>query len=1528
MFKKILILMLLILPLGAHAEFSGVLSATSTTQGWLRPLRINGIEQTIAALSFIGTSTTATSSFPILSAGLRFLGAGLADCDGANQAVTWDISTWRFGCVTISASGGSSGDPFTHPVGTVNSATTSAIGIGTTTPFSQLAVSTSTQSSPLTKLFTVASTTGSEILSVFGNGNVGIGSSTPWKQLSVGSANVGTFAMSTTTGGCAQFSSKGELFSNAINCITSALASYDAWTHAGGGGQSATTSAIGIGTTTPFSQLSVSTSTASSPLTSLFAVASSTNASLFSILGSGKVQVGTLNLGSFFVSTSTTGCAQFGTNGEIFSRGTACGFGSVTSVATGDGLSGGTITTTGTLTNPFAIATSSGADWAISNLAYITKTGGKTTLGGVGTSTPTCSGLFSCTNLTTLTSQLGATTLSVVYDAWTHAFGGQSATTSAIGIGTTTPFSQLAVSTSTASNPLSKLFTVASSTGAELFSVIGSGKVQVGAANSGSFFVSTSTTGCAQFGTNGELFSRGTACTINGLTSYDAWTHPSTNERSATTSAIGIGTTTPTSQLSVSTSTASSPLTSLFAVASSTNANLFSVLGSGRVTVGTLNVGSFAISSSTAGCVQMSTSGELFSTGSNCGTSAGGGSDPFTHPAGTVNSATTSALGIGTTTPFSQLSVSTSTQSNPLTKLFTVASTTGAEILSVLGNGRVGIGTSTPTKLLEVQGNIAGGIARIRRQTAGIAGTKFGTYSVAFENTGADVDLTGPAQLFEYISSAGVINTIGDIYAQRSGDNTSGILGLTSYSAGVPSQVFTMAGALGVTAVGSSSPSGNGNACGAFGFCIVNAPSTSGSGAANTSEAQLKLVSATSTDEVRSFFTARSNTGSTASFRGEIGAETNHAFGLFTNNLMRASFFKEGGFAVGQTYALTYSSASLADGVMIVQNRLGVGTSSPFSTLSVSTSTASSPLTKLFTVASSTAAELFSVLGNGKVTVGSANTGSFNVSSSTAGCAQFSVTGEIYSVGSNCATGGTPAGTGAELQFRLTGASFGAVANSAAVTSGTGMFVGLGTTTPKWLLQLASSTAPQLALSDGSNTSSHWVWRASGETLTLSTSSPLTFATTTMSDIFKITSAGTAALGVGISGLTRPLGTLHLYEQNGVGNSPSLMLGGNPAGDTDFWMARQTDNSGTDNALDFLNIGRDSTTTGNALLTLDNIGRLGVGSTTPWAQMSIASSTWGQNAIDWGRPLFAVATSSDSFGFLGGIFATTTTLNSSFTTAANSPDSGARVAVGTNSQSGFGGILDQLFVNGRINTGDWSSILCDQTTTISSTITSNTGNVPCQGLYFGEIIDGNYTNTFAFTGQPDQGKLNFNSAVLSNGAMLVGPGNVANLNPSIRTATTSVVIETMVNWDVRTGTSTQIYIGAWSPGFTVNLPTSGCFLTASSTASTGNWYAAALKTGGASSFINTGIGSSTLAAALGDFYKVRIEMSSTICNVYLQKPNGNMQLMASFSGNTIASTTSLMTGIKINGNATDNGTGSSGIFIRRFRVWWKTTFIQ
>lgn len=65
------------------------------------------------------------------------------------------------------------------------------------------------------------------------------------------------------------------------------------------------------------------------------------------------------------------------------------------------------------------------------------------------------------------------------------------------------------------------------------------------------------------------------------------------------------------------------------------------------------------------------------------------------------NATSTDLVGIGSSTPYSTLSVSGKPGTNP----FTVASSTGASLLSVAANGNVGIGTTTPRSNLTIQGS-------------------------------------------------------------------------------------------------------------------------------------------------------------------------------------------------------------------------------------------------------------------------------------------------------------------------------------------------------------------------------------------------------------------------------------------------------------------------------------------------------------------------------------------------------------------------------------------------------------------------------------------------------------------------------------------------------------------------------------------------------------------------------------------------------------------------------------------------------
>ena len=101
-------------------------------------------------------------------------------------------------------------------------------------------------------------------------------------------------------------------------------------------------------------------------------------------------------------------------------------------------------------------------------------------------------------------------------------------------------------------------------------------------------------------------------------------------------------------------------------------------------------------------------------------------------------------------------------------------------------------------------------------------------------------------------------------------------------------------------------------------------------------------------------------------------------------------------------------------------------------------------------------------------------------------------------------------------------------------------YVGIGTSTPRYNLQLASSTAPQLVLSD--NTNPAWAWRAAGNNLYLATTSPTTFGTSSPSAL-EINGLGSGALGIGTSTVNATKGQLSLFNLADFTHATSTFYG-------------------------------------------------------------------------------------------------------------------------------------------------------------------------------------------------------------------------------------------------------------------------------------------------------------------------------------------------------------------------------------------------
>lgn len=196
--------------------------------------------------------------------------------------------------------------------------------------------------------------------------------------------------------------------------------------------------------------------------------------------------------------------------------------------------------------------------------------------------------------------------------------------------------------------------------------------------------------------------------------------------------------------------------------------------------------------------------------------------------------------------------------------------------------------------------------------------------------------------------------------------------------------------------------------------------------------------------------------------------------------------------------------------------------------------------------------------------------------------------------------------------------------------------VGIGTTTPQWLLQLASSTRAQLTLSDASLTSNHWSFRNAGGILYLATSSPSTFATSSVS-----------ALTIDANGqLTIPfnkgVGCAQFDANGALGNTGSACGSGSGAANSKW-----------------------ATSTGSYLGVTPNGGtnvNVGIGTSTPIFTLHTASTTGPQFSLDnpngptdakhliqdWTGSQFRIGTSSDS---------TFTSTSTSLTLTPNSPSS-------------------------------------------------------------------------------------------------------------------------------------------------------------------------------------------------------------------------------------------------------------------------------
>lgn len=561
------------------------------------------------------------------------------------------------------------------------------------------------------------------------------------------------------------------------------------------------------------------------------------------------------------------------------------------------------------------------------------------------------------------------------------------------------------------------------------------------------------------------------------------------------------------------------------------------------------------------------------------------------------------------------------------------------------------------------------------------------------------------------------------------------------------------------------------------------------------------------------------------------------------------------------------------------------------------------------------------------------------------GCATWS-SAVLTSTGVACGSGG--GGGGDPFLHPIAGSS----ATSTLIFS-------IGTTTfptTPGTLTLANSTItkPLLQLSAGAGFPAWSAFNEQGN-FYFATTSDTTGATTSPMTPFALT-AGTNGARLGIN-IGAPRATLDLYEQNGTGETPSIMLGGNTAGDTDIRLYRRSNNDSANN--DYFGIAT-STIAGtfaapvSEIFTASYDGKIGIGSTTPYASLSInaaaqtfpylaigsttgnvytvspatklypqyglgTSTPWGAFSIEDAaydnlHPLFTINTTENDIGQAFNVSATSTVLTKLSTMSGMLNDLGVRVGVGIYNYFGIGGLLDQFVVQGRINTAGWLSAICDEP--IGHVQIISDGAIGCAGFSFAE--DSTATLTALTTGGQLYGELSTTAA--NDGAGIFANSNASTGWLISATSTPVMEVEARIN-TVQNATTTSFYIGYFNvndAGSTFEtLPTSGCYFTASSTQA--DWRAVC-RSASVETNVDTGIASSTVLTGTGGFRLFRIEMDNAGARFYMKANQATNLVKVATIATNVPTTVALNAGAYY---ARTQGTAAVNFDLFHIRLWWR-----
>ena len=685
-----------------------------------------------------------------------------------------------------------------------------------------------------------------------------------------------------------------------------------------------------------------------------------------------------------------------------------------------------------------------------------------------------------------------------------------------VGVGTTTPFAKFAVQAASAQTY--PVFEVASSSNATKFLTVAgtgfgtttvSGLTVSGSATSTSNVGWDITTGCYAFNgtclplntsglTGSGAANRATFWSSASNISYDdAFVWDNTNKR------LGVATTTPFGTLSVSAEAGANP----FAIGSSTR-NIFRVDTDGDIIIGSPNstTGKWTSGGSTvmlsiagkttahaAGITVPSVSGSGLNLGATDGSPRGiltlatgiGGSLGVQIGSNTGNlnggvalysgsSGLQNALGIGTSTPSNNVSIYSATK--PAINFsggagnyqwtigqdisnggrFAIASSSAlgtTDRLVIDGAGNVGIGSTTPWGLLSVNANAL---------TAGapqfVVGSSTATNFIVTNGGNVGIGTASPATQVHIRGSSPILtigNTsdqAGSIYLGNSGHGLSrGTTGANNVA------VYTTSGSVILGVGGAASEDVTLTSAGLFGI-------------GETSPGSKLSVSGNAT------------IGATYD---NSAAPTN---GLLVQGLVGIA-------TTSPRYSLTVASSTgpqlaLVDGSLTSNHWTFRNINS---TLYLATSSAST-----FATTSISALEIAGS-GFGTTTVRGLNISGQATTTSNVGV---NITAGCFAINNTCVGAGSGSGTvnTGTAGFLAYYPSDGTTVDDAGALfwNNSAARLGIGTTTPRYSLQVASSTAPQFAISDASLTSDHWTFRTVNNNLYFATSSPSTFATSTM----------------------------------------------------------------------------------------------------------------------------------------------------------------------------------------------------------------------------------------------------------------------------------------------------------------------------------------------------------------------------------------------------------------------------------------------